>query len=119
MIFDTTTLIQTIRNGADFEEGSISVITLIEFLRGIENEEKRKESLALIKESFDVLDVTKEVAQSYLKLYFELKKKGKVVSDADALIAATAHAMNEIVLTMDNDFMKFVPMVKVKISRKD
>ena len=104
-----------IRNGEDFAEGSISVITLIEVLRGIENEQKRSKSNALIEEAFEVLDVNKEVALAYLKLHFELKKRGKIVSDADALIAATAHARNETLSTLDKDFQKFEPVVKVKL----
>lgn len=119
MIYDTTALIQTIRKGEDFDEGSISVITMIEFLRGIDNEEKRRKSIALIEESFDILDITKEVSLSYLKLYFELKKKGQIVPDADALIAAAAHCMNETLLTLDNDFKKFEPMIKVKMLQKE
>jgi len=115
LIFDTTALIQTIRKGSEFEEGSISVITLIEFLRGIEDKEKRKKSISLIEETFEILDVDKEVVLSYLDLFFELKKKREMASDGDALIAATAHAKNESVLTLDRDFLKFEPMIKVNL----
>ena len=103
-----------IRNGNEFEEGSISVITFIEVLRGIENEQKRKKSRTLIEETFDILDVDKAVATSYVEMYFESKKKGKAVSEADALIAATARTKGEILLTLDKDFQKFEPLIKVR-----
>ena len=115
LIFDISALVQMIRNSEDFAEVSISVITLIEVLRWIENEQKRLKSNALIEEAFEVLDVDKEVALAYLKLHFELKKRDKIVSDADALIAATAHARNETLSTLDKDFQKFEPVVKVKL----
>jgi tRNA(fMet)-specific endonuclease VapC len=115
LIFDTSVLVQRIRDRSEFQEGTISVITLIEFLRGIESEEKRKKSLALIEQTFEIADITREVAVSYLKLFFDLKKKGESTSDADTLIAATAYTRNEEVLTMDRDFLKFEPMIKVRI----
>ncbi|MDG6994374.1 MAG: type II toxin-antitoxin system VapC family toxin [Nitrososphaerota archaeon] len=103
-----------IRNGNEFEEGSISVITLIEVLRAIENEQKRKRSKILIEETFDILDVDEAVASSYVEMYFELKKRGKAVSEADALIAATARTKGETLLTLDRDFEKFEPLIKVR-----
>ncbi|MDA4112395.1 MAG: type II toxin-antitoxin system VapC family toxin, partial [Thaumarchaeota archaeon] len=115
LIFDTSALIQSIRRQNGFEEGSISVITLIEILRGIEDQQKRGKTIALIKDAFDILDVNEEVVQSYVKLYFELKKKGELASDADELIAATAHSKGETLVTTDKDFLKFEPFIKVKL----
>jgi len=115
LIFDTSALIQSIRRGSGFQEGSISVITLIEVLRGIEDEQKREKTMALIEDAFNILDVNEDVAQSYVKLYFELKKKGELASDADELIAATAHSKGEALLTADRDFLKFEPLIKVNL----
>jgi predicted nucleic acid-binding protein len=115
LIFDTTALVHAIRRKTPFEEGSISVITLIEVLRGIEDEEKRKKMTSLIQDAFDFLDVNKEVAQSYVDIYFELRKKGEVFSDADGLIAATAHSRQETLLTSDKGFLRFRPLVKVEL----
>lgn len=113
--FDTSALIQKITKGEHFEEGSISVITLIEFLRGIEDEKKRNKALALIKESFSIPDVRENIAISSVKLNFELKKKGKIVSDADLLIAVTASVRNETLVTLDQDFRVFESMINVSI----
>lgn len=115
MIFDTTALIQAIRKKTDFEEGSISVITLIEVLRGVENAEKREKTAGLLHEVFEIVDMDEEVASAYLRLYFELKKKGELSSDADELIAATALSQGEELLTSDKGFLKFEPLVRVKL----
>jgi tRNA(fMet)-specific endonuclease VapC len=115
LIFDTTALIQAIRNKEKFEEGSISIITLVEVLRGIEDEERREKMIGLLEETFEILDINLEVAQSYVELYFELKKKGKTISDADGLIAATAKSKNDTLLTLDKGFKKFEPYVKVEM----
>ena len=115
MIFDTTALIQAIRKKSRFEEGSISIITLIEVLRGIEDKQKREKTADLLQQSFEIEEVNREVAHAYLKLYFELKKKGESSSDADELIAATALSKGETLLTSDRGFLKFDPLVKVKL----
>jgi len=115
MIFDTTALVDAIRGKTVFEGGSISIITLIEVLRGIDDTEKRKKMASLIKEAFEVIDVNKEISESYLVLYFELKRKREASSDADELIAATARSMGEILVTSDKGFRKFEPLIKVKL----
>lgn len=115
MIFDTTALIHAIRKKSDFEEGSISIITLIEVLRGIDDAEKREKTAGLLQQAFEIVDVDAEVARAYLRLYFELRKKGESSSDADELIAATALSQGETLLTSDKGFLKFDPLVKVKL----
>ncbi|MGI0086193.1 MAG: type II toxin-antitoxin system VapC family toxin [Nitrososphaerales archaeon] len=118
MIFDTTELIRAIRKRSDFEDGSISIITLIEVLRGIEDGEKREKTSGLLEQAFEVVDVNRDVARAYFKLYFELKRKGESSSDADELIAASALSQGETLLTSDKGFLKFDPWVKVKLVAK-
>jgi predicted nucleic acid-binding protein len=118
LTLDTTALIQAIRKKSDFEEGSISIITLIEVLRGIENSEKREKTFSLLQQAFEIVDVNRDVARAYLKLYFELKRKGESSPDADQLIAATAFSQGEVLLTSDKGFLKFDPLVKVKLVAK-
>lgn len=74
-MFDTTELIHAISGKSSFEEGSISIITLIEVLRGIEDEGKREKTMDLLQDSFQILDVNQEVVQAYMKLHFEMKRK--------------------------------------------
>ncbi|MHB2037117.1 MAG: hypothetical protein ACYCPW_10305 [Nitrososphaerales archaeon] len=45
----------------------------------------------------------------------DLKKKGELASDADELIAATAHSKGEALLTVGRDFLKFKPLIKVNL----
>jgi predicted nucleic acid-binding protein len=115
LIFDTSALISAIRKKTPFEEGTISIITLIEVLRGIDDDDKREKMANLVEEAFEILDVNREVMWSHIKLYFELKKKGEMSSDADELIAATAMTKRETLLTSDRAFLKFEPLIKVKI----
>lgn len=115
MIFDTTALIQAIRKKDNFEEGSISIITLIEVLRGIKEDDKREKTTRLLQQAFTIVEVDEDVARAYLKLYFELKKKGDTSPDADQLIAATALSQGEELLTSDKGFLKFNPLVKAKL----
>ena len=115
MIFDTSALIETIRGGTGFEEGAVSIITVIEVLRGIDDEQKCAKMIALIKDAFEILVVDEEVGQSYVKLYFELKKKGELASDADELIAATVHSKKETLITADKGFRRFEPFIKVNL----
>jgi predicted nucleic acid-binding protein len=115
LIFDTTALIHAIRKKSDFEEGSISIISLIEVLRGIEDPGKRDKTFSLLQQAFEIIDVNQDVARAYLRLYFALKKKGESSSDADQLIAATALSERETLLTSDKGFLRFDPLVKVKL----
>jgi hypothetical protein len=101
-LIDTSVLIDNLRRGV-FEEGSISVITLIEVLRGVASE-KRDRVKRLLEKSFDVLGIDNKVILKYCELYTSLKEKGQLISDADLLIAATAIANNLVLVTRDKDF---------------
>ena len=117
-MLDTTELIHAIRGRSGFDEGSISIMTLIEVLRGIEDEDKREKTMDLLQDAFEILDVNRDVAQAYLKLHFELKRKGESSSDADQLIAATALSRGEMLLTSDKGFLRFSPLVKVRLATR-
>ncbi|MDG6998032.1 MAG: type II toxin-antitoxin system VapC family toxin [Nitrososphaerota archaeon] len=104
MIFETSALIHTIRRKSYFEEGTISIITVIEALRGIKDAEKRENTLCLLEQAFEIVDVDLDVAHSYLTLHFELKRKGESCSDADEPIVATAFSEGETLLTADKGF---------------
>lgn len=101
-LIDTSVLIDNLRKGV-FEVGSISVITLIEVLRGV-SREKRKRVKELLERSFDVLSIDNDVVLKYCELYSALKRKGKLIPDADLIIAATAIAKNLTLVTKDRDF---------------
>ena len=99
-----------------FKTGYISVITLIEILRGVK-ENKRSKVKELLETVFDVLPIDNDVILEYCVLYQKLKERGQLVSDADLLIAATARSRNLTVITNDKDFLRLRNLgVKVKIN---
>ncbi|MEM2322822.1 MAG: type II toxin-antitoxin system VapC family toxin [Candidatus Bathyarchaeia archaeon] len=101
-----------------FEPGSISVITLIEVLRGVKPE-KRDKVKKLLEESFEVLPLSNEVILKYCELYDRLKQRGEIIPDADMLIAATAIVNNIVLITMDRDFERVIEMgLRLEIRRK-
>lgn len=106
-LFDTETTINMIRTNK-YEEGSISIITLIEFLRGV-SDEKRSTVKSLLEESFDIVWLDNDIIQIYCRIYRELKRKGEPVPDADLLIAATAISKRLELFSNDIHFEKLVP----------
>ena len=104
MIIDTSALIELLRR-KQLVHGSISVVTLIEVLRGV-SAEKRSQVKRLLEECFEVLPIDNAVIEKYCELYTELRRRGELVPDADLLIAATALVRGEEVLTKDKHFLR-------------
>lgn len=112
-LFDTSKIIEMLREN-QFKTGYISVITLIEILRGVK-ENKRSKVKELLETVFDVLPIDNDVILEYCILYQKLKERGQLVSDADLLIAATAKSRNLTVITNDKDSLRLKNLgVKVK-----
>lgn len=87
----------------NFESGSISIITLLEVLRGI-SRDKRREVKELLTHIFNVLEIDNDVVEKYCELYTELKSRGRLLSDPDLIIAATAIVNKEVLKTRNKDF---------------
>lgn len=87
-LLDTSILVELLRK-RKYEFASISVITLIEVLRGVRSD-KRERVKDLVEGSFDVIGLDNRVIEAYCDLYDRLREKGEMISDADLLIAATA-----------------------------
>jgi predicted nucleic acid-binding protein len=85
--------------------GIISQITLFEVLRGIDNE-KRLAVKRLLEESFIVLNLDDNIIETYCKLYRKLKAEGKLLPDADLVIAASAIAHDLVLETRDAHFLR-------------
>jgi len=116
-LIDTSVLIDSLRKGS-YKEGSISVITLIEMLRGVPPP-KRRRVKQLLEESFDVLNIDNNVVLKYCDLYTILKQKGQLVPDADLLIAATAITNNLVLVTKDEDFERLKELgLKLELEKK-
>ena len=103
-LLDTDILVELLRERRH-EVGAISIITLIEVLRGLEAEKSGKVK-GLIEESFHVLTIDNKVIKTYCSLYHSLKNEGVLIPDADLLIAATAISHNTPLKTRDKHFKR-------------
>jgi len=101
-LLDTSILIEMLREKR-YEPSAISIITLIEVLRGL-GDSKRGSVKQLIEESFEVKGLDNQTIQTYCNLHQKLRKKGTPLPDADLLIAATAIANNLPLATKDEHF---------------
>jgi len=100
ILLDTDVLIEVLRRGIAPHDWAISVITLIEFLRGL-NPSKISEVKKRLEKAFTVIPLTDEVIETYCKLYGTLKEKGTLIPDADLLIAATSIALKVPLATVN------------------
>jgi len=103
-LLDTDIVIQSLRE-KKFKTGHVSVITLIEILRGLEDD-KRSKVKVLLEESFIVDGLNNETIQAYCNLHRRLKEEGASLPDADLLIAATAISHNLALMTSDKHFTR-------------
>ncbi|MEF8832975.1 MAG: type II toxin-antitoxin system VapC family toxin [Candidatus Thermoplasmatota archaeon] len=101
-LFDTSAIIDMMRE-KKFERGAISVITVIEVLRGVK-EGKRQNVKRLLEESFDVIGLETQVILTYCDLYSNLKSDGNILPDADLLVASSALAHDLTLKSGDKDF---------------
>ena len=104
MMLDTDVVIEMLRKKR-YEAGAISIITLIEVLRGVDTK-KRKKVKELLEESFDLLNLDNSVIETYCSIYQKLRKEGTPIPDADLLIAATAISNNMTLKTKDEHFKR-------------
>ena len=101
-LLDTSLLIKLLHEGKSIE-GGISAITLIEVLRGVP-ENKRPDVKKALEEVCGVIGIDNDVILEYCKLYDTLRRSGRMIADADLIIAASAKARRLILKTLDKDF---------------
>jgi len=101
-ILDTDIIVELLRERRH-EVGAISIVTLIELLRGIETI-KRVKVKELLEESFTIISLDNKIIEAYCNLYQKLKEKGTTIPDADLLIAATVISRNMNLRTRDKHF---------------
>jgi hypothetical protein len=92
-LIDTSALLEDLRRGV-FEEGALSVITLIEVLRGV-SEGKRESVKSLLEESYAILGIDNRVVLAYCELYSELRKRGELVPDEGSPLRALGEVRAE------------------------
>ena len=101
-LLDTDAVIELLHEER-YEVGDISIITLIEVLRGLEAG-KRTQVKRLLEESFNVQGLDNEIIETYCSLYRKLKEEGASIPDADLLVASTALSRNMTLRTGDEHF---------------
>jgi predicted nucleic acid-binding protein len=102
ILLDTDAVIEMLRKKR-YAAGAISIITLIEVLRGLDAE-KRKKAKELLEESFSLLNLDNSVIERYCSIYQKLRGEGVIIPDADLLIAATAISNSMPLKTRDEHF---------------
>ncbi|MBE8539382.1 PIN domain-containing protein [Geoglobus acetivorans] len=88
----------------EFDKLSLSIITYYEILRGLKylgNERKLKEFDELMDES-EIITLDRKIIRKGSEIYAELKREGKMIEDADILIAATCLVRGFVLIT-DNE----------------
>jgi len=88
----------------EFDKLSLSIITYYEILRGLKylgNERKLKEFEELMGES-EIITLDRKIIRKASEIYAELKREGKMIEDADILIAATCLVRGFVLIT-DNE----------------
>lgn len=65
---------------------------------------RRLKVLKTIEDMFTVYPIDEKVVVEYTELYYRLREKGSLIADLDLIIASTAKAHGEKLLTRDKDF---------------
>jgi tRNA(fMet)-specific endonuclease VapC len=107
-LLDTGVVIDIMENN-NYVPALISPITLLEVLRGVEDN-KRHTVKQLLEESFSILNLDNIIIETYCKIYRKLKAEGNLLPDADLLIGATAIAHGLILETNDAHFLRLKPL---------
>jgi tRNA(fMet)-specific endonuclease VapC len=87
------------------KKGAISIITLLELLRGV-SEGKRAELKLHLEECYSVIGIDNEVVLAYCQLFQSLRADGELVPEADMIIAATAISRTLELETFDKHFTR-------------
>ena len=103
-LLDTDAIIDQLRT-KEHRPGAISVITLIEVLRGT-SQEKRTTVKELLEESYPTLNLDNPSILTYCDLYAKLKEEGRTLPDADLLIASAAISRGIPLETRDAHFQR-------------
>ena len=106
-LLDTDAVIDQLRK-KEHQPGAISVITLIEVLRGT-TREKRTTVKELLEESYPTLNLDNPSILTYCELYAKLREEGQTLPDADLLIAAGAISRGMPLETRDAHFQRLTP----------
>ena len=105
-LIDTTIAIDSLQYDTQ-RAGSISVITLLELLRGV-TEDKRPELKTSLEGCYPVLGLDNDTILEYCRVFESLRSKGELIPEADMIIAATAISKGMELWTDDEHFTRLL-----------
>ena len=126
-LLDTSILIAFLRGEEDvvskveayleeFDMLNLSIITYYEILRGlryIENEKKLRGFEELMDKS-EIITLAREVMDRASEIYAELKRRGKLIEDADILIAASCLVKGMVLVTDNEEHFRRIEKLEVE-----
>ena len=112
VVFDTSLMVDTSRKRkyaldllasySGKEQVATTIFTKYEMLRGAP--EQYVDLVSELLERFVILDFGNDALDETVKVYKNLKGKGKLINELDVMIAGIAAANNETLVTKDKDF---------------
>ena len=108
VVYDTSVIIDYLRRGklAELSNGAITIITLLEILRGVRGKDDREKLKKSLKKLFTILPLNEDAVQKYCELYINLKSRGKMIPEADLIIASICTAFGEVLVTKNRHFQE-------------
>jgi len=100
----------------EFDMLSLSIITYYEILRGlkyIENEKKLRGFEELMDKS-EIITLDKEIIDKASEIYAELMRRGKLIEDADILIAASCLVRGMVLVTDNEEHFRRIESLEVE-----
>ena len=115
VIFDTSLMVDASRKRkyaldliasySGKEQIATTIITKYEMLRGAPNQ--FTDLVSNLLERFVILEFGEDALAETVKVYKNLREKGKLINELDIMIAGIAVANNETLITKDQDFLNF------------
>ena len=103
------------------EEGieniAVTIITVCELYFGAYNSQKKQKNIATLNEVFmklEILQTTFEVATIFGDIKTRLRREGKIINDADLLIASIVMANDGILVTNNTAHFERIPDLKLE-----
>jgi predicted nucleic acid-binding protein len=112
-LIDTSVLIEVLRGRITNVGDALSIISVMEVARVLDKA-KRLRVLRELKDAYTIYPLDERVAMEYCELYYELRR-GRLIPDLDLIIASTAKAYGEKLITRDKDFLLLSNYVEVEL----
>jgi len=96
---------------------AISVISYGELYYGAKKSIQVEKNLAIVRrisELFSIINTTKSIMETFADLKTDLQIKGKIISDFDLIIAATALSFNYILVTNNEKHFSRIPSLQIE-----